>query len=72
MKAKIKYQLARCSCRLDGADHGTWRMGAPGVVHAWVGRIVLVCNEFKTLFVRPTEGEFGDAPALSAAMAALG
>ena len=26
-----------------------------GVVHAWVGQIVLNCNVFKTEFVRPTE-----------------
>ena len=26
-----------------------------GVVHAWVGQIVLVCNESKTKSVRPTE-----------------
>ena len=43
-----------------------------GLVHAWVGQIVLVCNEFKTLFVRPAECELSAAPALSAAMAALG
>ena len=28
---------------------------APGVVHPWVTRIVLVCNEIKTKSVRPTE-----------------
>ena len=26
-----------------------------GVVHAWIGQIVLKCNVFKTIFVRPTD-----------------
>ena len=26
-----------------------------GAVHAWVGQIILKCNEFKKDFVRPTE-----------------
>ena len=26
-----------------------------GVVHAWVGQIVLKCNVFKSIFVRPTD-----------------
>ena len=28
---------------------------AGGVVHPWVGQIVLKCNVFKTIFVRPTD-----------------
>ena len=30
-----------------------------GVVHPWVARIVLVCNEIKTKSVRPTEARVG-------------
>ena len=33
--------------------------GADGVVHAWVGQIVLVCDESKTKSVRPTEARVG-------------
>ena len=35
------------------------RARARGVVHPWVARIVLVCNEIKTKSVRPTEARVG-------------
>ena len=43
-------------------------MLAHGVVHAWVGQIVLVCNEIKTKSVRPTEARLSGATPLAAAM----
>ena len=36
----------------DAAQTGTVERG---MVHPWVGQIVLKCNVFKTIFVRPTE-----------------
>ena len=40
-------------------------------MHAWVGQIVLVCDESKTKSVRPAERDLRERPTLTEAMAAL-